>query len=221
MRLSCLSTTGIPHRALPKDTVPVPTGPSFFLCSPFPWSSLVPLLLAPPFLAAAAHAMPSTSVFGRRSGGRPRPWRGLAAVVAVSSLMMAAGAAVGLVVRGGGAVGLSGGVSFVLGGLGKTALGLWLGRGTGSAGGAGGAYGDFQTLPSGLRIKDGTWRGARWWKRASEALVRGGQGRGGSEGCLWGGTAAECLGGGTRVRPSSGGGGLLAVGDSSWRGERH
>eukprot|EP00170_Pyropia_yezoensis_P003035 contig_12746_g3042 len=67
---------------------------------------------------------------------------------------MAAGAAVGLVVRGGGAIGLSGGVSFVLGGLGKTALGMWFGGGKRTAGGRDGVYDDFQTLPSGLRIKD-------------------------------------------------------------------
>lgn len=131
------------------------------------------------FSAPAAHAMPSTSPFWRRSGGRPRPWRGLAAVVAISSFMMVAGAVVGLVLRGGGAVGLSGGVSFVLGGLGKTVLALWQGGGKGSAVGEGAAYNDFQTLPSGLRIKDGTWRGARGWQPVREALVRGGK-----QGCV-------------------------------------
>lgn len=127
--------------------------------------------------ASAAPAMPSTSLFGRRIGGRARPWRGLAAVVAVFALMMAAGAAVGLVVRGGGAIGLSGGVSFVLGGLGKTALGMWFGGGKRTAGGRDGVYDDFQTLPSGLRIKDGTWTDAWGWEREREPLVRAGDGR--------------------------------------------
>lgn len=183
---------------LPSSTVPTNSSLScapllvFAIhCSVFPFS-LIPV--------PVADTMPSISPFGRRTGGRPRPWRGLAAIAAVTAVMMAAGAVVGLVLRGGGALGLGDGVSFILGGLGKTALGLWLGGGgKGTSGGGGGAYADFQTLPSGLRIKDGTWRGARGWQRAREALVSGGKRR--RRGCSsWSGAAAVCLGGSARVR---------------------
>lgn len=160
-------------------------------CSASPFS-LIPV--------PVADTMPSTSPFGRRAGGRPRPWRGLAAIAAVTAVMMTAGAVVGLLLRGGGALGLGDGASFILGGLGKTALGLWLGGGgKGTSGRGGGPYADFQTLPSGLRIKDGTWSGARGWQWAREALVSRGKrrGRGSSS---WGGTVAVCLGGSARVR---------------------